>query len=74
MDSHAGHFGHFFEKLKEFENILKKEILWHGILLCPQVARKNDKLEISKTLQRNETQEGLPPIDMNRFECRMTKL
>ena len=74
MDSHAGHFSHFFEKLKEFENILKKEILWNRLLLCPLVARKNDKLEFSQTLQKNQTQEGLPPMDMNGFQGQMTKL
>ena len=46
MNTHDGHFDRFFEKLKESEKILKKkQILWHGLLICVLVARKNDKLE-----------------------------
>ena len=45
MNTHDGHFDRFFEKLKESEKYSKKQILWHGLLICVLVARKNDKLE-----------------------------
>ena len=45
MNRHGGHFDHFFKKAKESEKYTKKLILWHGILLCVLVARKNDKPE-----------------------------
>ena len=35
----------FFKKIKESEKYSKNEILWHGVLLCVLVARKNDKPE-----------------------------
>ena len=35
----------FFKKIKESEKIQKKEIIWHGVLLCVLVDRIKDKLE-----------------------------
>ena len=44
MNSHGGHFDRL-KKMKKVKKPSKKDILWHGLLLCVIVARKNDKPE-----------------------------
>ena len=48
----------------------KKEILWHGALLCVLVASKNDKLEFSQTFQKNHSQKGLSCTDIHGFQAK----
>ena len=45
MNRCVGDFDPILKNIKENEEKLKKEILWHGVLLYVLVARKNDKFE-----------------------------
>ena len=70
MNGHGGHFDNVFEKSKESEKILKKEILWHGVPLCVLVSRENNKHEFLQTFQKNHSQKGLSSINMYRFQAK----
>ena len=45
MNRCVGDFDPILKNTKENEEEFKKEILWHGVILCVLVGRKNDKLE-----------------------------
>ena len=49
MPANLANFSKNSNKVKENS---KKSILWHGILLCPLVAIKNDKPKICQSLQK----------------------
>ena len=46
----------FQKTQKKSESKHKKKFLWHGLLLCPLVAMKNDKPEICQTLYKVASQ------------------
>ena len=48
----------------------KKEILWHGVLLCVLVDRKNDKLEFSQRFQKTSSQKDQPSINIYKFRVK----
>ena len=50
-----------------------KKILWHWVLLCPLVGRKNDKPEITQTLHKVASEEGLSSMKLIGFQSQMTK-
>ena len=53
MNSHGGHFDRFLKKIKKVKKLSKKDILWHGVLLCVLVAMKKDKLDFWRIVQKN---------------------
>ena len=70
MNSHALHFDLFWKKWKYMKKYLKKETLWHVVLLCVLVSMKNDKLDFCQHLQKKTSQKGLSPIDMYKFQAK----
>ena len=46
MNSHVDNVDPILQKVKENEKKSKNAILFHGVLLCVLVSRKNDKLGI----------------------------
>ena len=46
MNSNGGHFDLFLKKSKKVKKYSKKEILWHGVILCVLVFRENNKHEL----------------------------
>ena len=48
----------------------KKEILWHGVLLCVLVDMKNDKLEFSQRFQKTSSQKDQPSINIYKFRVK----
>ena len=52
------------------KKIKKKEILWHGVLLCVIVNRKNYKLDFCQTLQKINSQKGLSSINIYGFQVK----
>ena len=52
MNSNGGHFDRFLKKSKKVKKYSENEILWHGVVLCVLVARKNDKLEFDKVYKK----------------------
>ena len=64
MNSHRDYFDRFNENIKQNDKHLKKDIIWHGVLICVLVAMKNDKLDFSQNLQRKSSQKGLSSINI----------
>ena len=60
----------FSQKSNKVKKYSKKEILWHGVLICVVVDRKNDKLEFWQIFQKNASQKGLSSIDMYNFRVK----
>ena len=60
----------FSNNSKKIKKISKKEILWHGVLLCVLVDRKNYKLDFCQTLQKITSQKGLSSINIYGFQVK----
>ena len=54
----------FSKNSKKRKKTSKKEILWHGVLLCVLVDRKNNKHDFCQTLQKITSQKGLSSINI----------
>ena len=67
-NSLARHLGLFWQNSNKMKNTPKKEIFWHGVLLCVLVARENDKLHFWQTFHKNPSHKGLSSINMYRFQ------
>ena len=68
MNNHALHFDSFLKEIKIYEKVLKKETLWHVVLLRVLVYRKNDKIDFWQTFQNKTSQKCESSINMHKFQ------